>query len=238
MELTVEKIKHRAGEFDIENVFSLSFVGLSLRSIAAVAACSSLTELDVSDNHLTALDALGSLEQLKVLMASANRIQRLQPLRTLTSLRTLRIDANAISNLDEVHHLAALPNLAIVYFRKVYEEIAGPNPICGHPAYRPTVLRLLPSLINLDGERIRPDAGAHAATLYATEPDDFEALPPLEAPAVAPVFSRAELDSFRSALAGVSEADSAAMREVEAALHDTKRLVARALSLVGNYEER
>lgn len=238
MELTVEKIKQRAGEFDIESVYTLSFVGLSLRSVAAVAACSSLTELDVSDNHLTALDALGGLEQLKVLVASTNRVQRLEPLRTLASLRTLRLDANAISNLDEVHHLAALPNLAIVYFRKVYEEIAGPNPICGHPAYRPTVLRLVPNLTNLDGERIRPDAGAHAATLYGTEPDDFEALPPLEAPTIAPVFSRAELDGFRAALAGASAPDSAAMREAEAALYDSKRLVARALSLVGNYAER
>lgn len=234
----MEKIKQRAGEFDIESVYTLSLVGLSLRSIAPVAACANLTSLDVSDNCLSALDALAGLEQLKVLVASANQVQRLEPLRALASLHTLRIDANAIANLDEVHHLAALPNLSVVYFRKLYEEIAGPNPICGHPAYRPTVLRLVPKLANLDGERIRADGGAHAHTLYGMASDEPEALPSLEVSPIEPVFAAGDLDAFRAALGAAPALDPAVVRAVEGALHDSKRLVARAHSLIANYVEQ
>ncbi|KAJ1619418.1 hypothetical protein T492DRAFT_1085629 [Pavlovales sp. CCMP2436] len=234
-ELTLEQIKQRTGEFDVDSVYTLGLAGLGLRSIAVVAGCPSLTELDLSDNNLSALDALAGLVQLKNLIVSANRVQRLEPLRGLESLHTLRLDANNVSNLDEVHHLAQLPSLEVLYFRKVYEDIAGPNPICGHPAYRPTVLRLVPRLTNLDGERIRSDE--NAKTLYAAEPDDGAQLPPLARPVIMPVFAQAELDAFKSALSGASAVDPEGGKQLQAALHDSRRLMAKAASLVTNYSQ-
>lgn len=235
-ELTVDAIKRRAGEFDIDSVYTLSFAGAGLRGMSAVAACTSLTELDVSDNGLVDLSALGGLAQLKRLFASSNRVTRLEPLRGLESLHTLRLDANEIANLDEVSHLAELPNLQVVYFRKVYEEIASPNPICAHPAYRPTVLRLISNLSNLDGERIRADAtdGGPAKLLYSA-PEARPASPPLVAPTVERVFSKAELDAFHAQLRGTPALDPAVSKELETLLHDSKRLVAKAASLVLNY---
>lgn len=235
-DLTVDAIKRRAGEFDIDSVYTLSFVGMGLRGMTAVAACTSLTELDVSDNGLADLSALGGLAQLKRLFASSNRVTRLEPLRGLESLHTLRLDANEIANLDEVSHLAELPNLQVVYFRKVYEEIASPNPICAHPAYRPTVLRLISSLSNLDGERIRADTtdGGPAGLLYSA-PEVRAAEPPLVAPKVERVFSKAELSAFHAELKGAPALDPAVSKELETLLHDSKRLVAKAASLVSNY---
>jgi hypothetical protein len=234
VDLTVDAIKRRAGEFDIDSVYTLSFIGMRLRSMSAVAACTSLTELDVSDNGLVDLSALGGLAQLKRLFASTNRVTRLEPLRGLESLHTLRLDANEVANLDEVSHLAALANLQVVYFRKVYEEIASPNPICAHPAYRPTVLRLISNLSNLDGERIRADSDGTAAGLLYSEPEE-RTLPPLVAPTVERVFSKAELSAFHAQLKGAPALDPAVSKELETLLHDSKRLVAKAASLVSNY---
>lgn len=237
-ELTVERIKQRAGEFDIEGVTTLSFVGLSLRSIAPVAACSSLTELDVSGNALSSLDALRGLEQLATLIASANRVEHLEPLRTLPALRTLRLDGNAVSNLDEVQHMSALPELRAVYFRKVFEQAVAPNPICGHPAYRPTVMRLVPELANLDGERLRAESGPHAEALYEPSAAGLEEPAPLEPPAITPVFAKADIEGFRAALADAAAADPAAGREVDAALRGSEALVARAHAMVRELAER
>lgn len=236
-DLTVDAIKRRAGEFDIDSVYTLSFAGMGLRGMSAVAACASLTELDVSDNGLADLSPLGGLAQLKRLFASANRVARLAPLRGLESLHTLRLDANEIANLDEVSHLAELPNLQVVYFRKVYEEIASPNPICAHPAYRPTVLRLIAHLSNLDGERLRADAadGGPAQRLYSAPEEPRAASPPLVAPTVERIFSKAELSAFHAQLKGAPALDPAVSKELETLLHDSKRLVAKAASLVSNY---
>jgi hypothetical protein len=233
-ELDEEQIKRRAGEFELESVHTLQLASMGLRSITAIASCPGLTELDVSDNALSSLDALSSLAQLKRLIVSTNKVQRLEPLRGLEALHTLRLDANAVSNLDEVHHLAQLPSLQVIYFRKVYEQIAGPNPICSHPAYRPTVLRLLTQLRNLDGERIRSD-GAVNKLVYETEPNDGGELPPLPVPQIEPVFKPEELSAFHAHLAATSEMDPALTKQIDSLLHDSKRLVAKANSLVRNY---
>lgn len=233
VDLNEAVIKKRAGEFDIESVYTLNFVGMQLRSITAVAVCTNLTELDVSDNHIRSLDGVGGLESLKKLVVDINRVERLEPLKSVKSLEALHIEANNISNVDEVKHLAELPNLHTLHFRRVYADMAAPNPVCGHPSYRAVVLRLLPALTNLDGERL---AGDEAAQLvYAETPQLAPDAPPLEVPVVEPVFTEAMLRSVREAVSGGPLIPPETEKAFEDLVLENRRLAAKAESLVSNY---
>jgi hypothetical protein len=98
------------------------------------------------------------------------------------------------------------------------------------------VLRLISNMSNLEGERIRADAadGGPAKLLYSS-PEARTTSPPLVVPTVVRVFSQAELSAFHAQLKGASALDPTVSKELETLLHDSKRLVAKAASLVSNY---
>ena len=77
---------------------------------------------------------------------------------------------NNIGNIGEVAHLVPLKNLKSVYFKNI--DGSQRNPLCEHPSYRSSIVRQLPQLTILDGERLK-----HANTVYRFP------LPPLPPPA-------------------------------------------------------
>ena len=138
------------------------------------------------------------------------------------------LQGNKISNLDDVTCLAQLPCLRTVHFQTISDGAVDPdetNPICNHPAYRPTVRRMLPSLKCLDGEWFDlVDA------LGDGDGDEGFALPEVKP---APWFNaddmQASLDAEPASIKG--------MEEFEQALTDCKRIGARAQELIDDFKE-
>lgn len=70
-----------------------------------------MTELDLSDRHITDLGPLASFSQLQRLYLSQNQITDLSPLSTLTHLEALYLPSNQVRDLAAIAHLPQLHTL-------------------------------------------------------------------------------------------------------------------------------
>ena len=156
-EFTEEYLQRLTGQPDLEEVTSVTCQNCRVFTLVGLWVVPNLVELDVSGNELRNLVGIEALVRLKKLVVSRNKIVRLGDLSALVSLEHLLCQGNLVENLDEVEGLASLPRFKSLYLRN--NDLSQANPVCGHPAYRNAILRMLPGLRNLDGERLR-NAGA------------------------------------------------------------------------------
>ena len=91
----------------------LSKLSLSDADILPLASLRSLSELSLSDNHISDLAPLSALDQLTSLQLNNNRVSDLSPLASLTSLRTLYIDGNPVTDFSALNGLTALRTLSM-----------------------------------------------------------------------------------------------------------------------------
>ncbi|GBG89667.1 hypothetical protein CBR_g49520 [Chara braunii] len=120
-----------------------------------------LTQLDLSNNLIERIEHLDRLPHLRKLVLTSNKISRLDNVDKLQKLEYLLIQSNYVSLIDEVEKLRGLTRLSTLYFQNI--DRTQKNPICFVDNYRTRVLEVLPSLRNLDGERIRSIVAAVAA---------------------------------------------------------------------------
>ena len=177
------------GAYDLELVKRLDLSGRGLKSLRGIALCPNLTELAVADNDLTDLTEVAKLGKIERLDASGNRVRRLLGLERLQHLNYLRLERNAIKSMDEIKSLSNNEALRSLYLqdksrsvnendvsgRNSTEAVSGQeensgNPICNHPSYTTTVLRFLPNLTVLDGERLKLKRSSQDALLSSIEP--------------------------------------------------------------------
>lgn len=115
-----------------------------ISSIAPLAACPSLQDLDLSFNALRSVrDAGQFVPHVIVLDLSHNALESTAGLETLVALEVLDLSHNAIAHFAHVGALAALPNLHSLH-------LLG-NPIARASTYRTDVQKLLTTDVLLDG---------------------------------------------------------------------------------------
>ncbi|KAH9492787.1 Leucine-rich repeat-containing protein 61 [Bulinus truncatus] len=150
--ITKQLLKLRSCEFDIESIHTLTLKDMNLSDLGCISECLNLENLDLSNNKLTKLHKLSSLKMLKKLNLSANMVSSLDGLQTLENLQILNISGNLLGSTDVLQMISSLNNLTDL---KLNDNTAGlSNPMC-NTRYIPDVLIILPSVIQLDDQRIR-----------------------------------------------------------------------------------
>lgn len=99
------------------------------------------------------IEGLDTCMQLRKLNLSFNKIKRVENIWHLTKLECLYLQGNV---LDRVHvldlqNMAQLSALKVLYLQSL--DRSKTNPCCSAPDYKAVVLKALPGLTNLDGER-------------------------------------------------------------------------------------
>eukprot|EP00753_Platysulcus_tardus_P002978 PLAT12126.2.p1 GENE.PLAT12126.2~~PLAT12126.2.p1 ORF type:complete len:229 (+),score=75.89 PLAT12126.2:114-800(+) len=180
MEITEELIKAKTGQYDLEFVKRLALPGLRIARIRCVSLCTSLLELDLSSNDLTDLSGLDDLVELRVLNVSSNRLTSLAGVERCAALEKLSVVDNMLTSIAVLQPLAALQKLKWLFFQDLlHGDDSTRNPVCDHPSYLSTVVRLLPELDTLDGERIALKRSVEKMMMDCMGPEEPPALPEL-----------------------------------------------------------
>ncbi|XP_058035374.1 leucine-rich repeat-containing protein 61 [Ahaetulla prasina] len=150
--ITVQLLKSRTGEFDLESILLLKLRGLGILELGCLGECASLEWLDLSGNSLTHLAPLASLKALTVLNVSANRISNLEPLSGCESLQSLNASGNQLRSLQQLQCLAGLRHLDNVRFHNGPARLS--NPFCAAAGYPGILAEMFPRVKVIDGERV------------------------------------------------------------------------------------
>ena len=186
--MTIDSLSRRTSDENLSSVVELALKGNEkagrIRTLDNLSALKSLRKLDVSNNALTSLTALGASNApaLTSLDVSGNRISSLDGLKRLSeSLKILHLTSNAIGKLpkwmgsmikledlglahnllsarDELRCLRSLPQLTAL-------ELAG-NPLAKLPQARLYAIHACPSLHRLDSESVRIEEVREAAERF------------------------------------------------------------------------
>jgi len=97
---------------------------------------------------------LHRLVNVEVLSLSINQISSLEPFAACHALRELYLRKNQIESVQEIEHLAALPELRVLWL--------SDNPCADAADYRRTAIRTLPGLEKLDNEEVTEEERAAA----------------------------------------------------------------------------
>ncbi|KAI9209618.1 uncharacterized protein BJ171DRAFT_453769 [Polychytrium aggregatum] len=158
----------------IQSCTSLKALILNNNSITVIENLTKLTKLNtivLSHNKIDAISGLGSLAELTKLSVAHNNIHQFPDLTKNSQIREIRLNDNKISSIPET--IRFLPSLEILDLGKnqiaTFADIAPlssliklthlnlkGNPICEKENYRESILKMLPSLRILDGDRFDP----------------------------------------------------------------------------------
>merc|ERR1711939_133477 len=167
-------LRKAGGNFDLESNATLKLDNLDIDAVGAcLAECPNLTKLDLSHNKLKEAVGFGDCAQLQTLDLSANFIPHLIGVELPQSLECLKMAGNTIKEPSDLPSLTSLPKLSSLYLQTAEEDMA--NPICLTPEYPESVIKILPHLENLDGQRLRVMRGR---ARVETPPDAKVELPP------------------------------------------------------------
>ena len=145
-----------------------------IQQIQGLEELSQLQEINMSSNQLRTMSGLRGLRELQTLNLASNKLQAVGDLEDLTSLRRLVLSYNRIT---DISGLAALnqpgesgldtidlrdnllhPLAQLKHFRKcrhlrhlVLHLNGKSNPVCANTHYVPSIRRVAPRLISLDG---------------------------------------------------------------------------------------
>ena len=88
-----------------------------MQRISGLDACTTLLELDLSNNNVTAISGLESLTALRKLTLTSNRITAITGLHTLSLLEHLLLQSNLLGSFESLNldMLAQLPGLRTLY---------------------------------------------------------------------------------------------------------------------------
>jgi Leucine-rich repeat (LRR) protein len=157
VELTEHYLKRVSGNFDLTSIFTLSLHGVGLCQLRPIlSACTSLTDLDLSNNSISNLQGLDGrrLQKLEILNVSHNLFSDVASFTFIPTLRELYLQGNQINSIEQISLISAkLPGLRVLYLQNV--DNTSCNPLCNSPTYRSELLALMPGLEILDGKMVR-----------------------------------------------------------------------------------
>ncbi|KAK7481636.1 hypothetical protein BaRGS_00027152 [Batillaria attramentaria] len=151
--ITKSFLKITSGEFDLESIHTLMLHEAGISDLGCISECTSLERVDLSKNDITKLHKLAGLASVQSLNLSTNRISSLDGLQSLENLRSLNLAGNLIGSVDCLQCLRNLEHLKELRLKNDAQGLS--NPACMHPSYAKDVIRMLPSLLILDGQRVR-----------------------------------------------------------------------------------
>ena len=149
--LAEAQVLAEAGTFELGLVSTLAVRRKGVRRLLGLERCEALAELDLSGNLIERVEGLERAVKLRKLVLCGNRLRSVEGLECCVSLEHLLLQGNALEDLSWLGHLQGLPALKSLYLRNVDGSQA--NPVCAWEDYRAQVLKALPGLRNLDGER-------------------------------------------------------------------------------------
>lgn len=152
--ITASLLKAVTGEFDLESIYKLSLCRMNIQRIEHLEDCENLVEANLTGNLIEHMTGLERCKRVRKLQLTSNKIRSLATLPMLVALEHLYLQDNAITHVEELNALPdKVPNLKTFYLKNI--DGTQRNPVCDQPAYRSTIIRLLPDLFVLDGERVR-----------------------------------------------------------------------------------
>merc|ERR1712216_60661 len=220
-------IKAVSGEFELGSVYKLQLARMNIRKIENLENCEHLQELNLSGNEIEAIEGLERLSNLRKLTITTCKIKSLEGLSKCRNLEHILIQENEISNIGEIAHLTGLQNLKSLYFKNI--DGSQRNPLCEHPSYRSSIVRQLPQLTILDGERLK-----HANTVYSDAPSAPSSTQTVSIPE-----SKPWLGDFSWEDEGGLDIDQTLGRvqaKFDAVYQESKKLNSAAMSLLSHYQ--
>jgi len=227
--ITPSLIKAVSGEFDTESVYKLSLCRMNIRKIENLHLCPNLTDLNLTGNEIVKVEGLDSCSTLRKLTLTTNNLAFLDNIGEVKTLESLFLQENKIANSSEISKLAQLSSLKTLYFRNI--DGTQKNPVCDHPSYRTVIIRTLPSLTNLDGERLKHGADA-----------DMSEMPQISSLSKGPKFEIPESEPWLKdfvwddCFADVDAFLKKSEDKFRAVVNDAKKLNANAMSLLSHYD--
>ncbi|GIL73325.1 hypothetical protein Vretifemale_3523 [Volvox reticuliferus] len=151
--LTDDDIKSATQRFDLEIVFKFSWINKGILRISGLEKCINLVELNLTGNQISKIEGLELTVNLQRLILTSNKITAIDGICHLSRLEGLWLQDNRLAALESLAlpQLAQLPSLHCLYLQNL--DRSAPNAVCRTPGYKAAVLKALPNLTNLDGER-------------------------------------------------------------------------------------
>jgi len=160
-------------DLDPQAVTTVNLHGNFIRQLGtSLSSLTKLVTLNLSSNHIEAVEGLGALSQLRTLNLACNKIAKVEGLSGLVALRSLDLSHNLVSDVSGFYELDAESSaLAEVRLKdnlisavrdllplrsagklSLLELESGhfTNPLCDLPSYHKDVLHLLPQVRVLD----------------------------------------------------------------------------------------
>jgi cilla- and flagella-associated protein len=100
-------------------------------------------------NDIADVSIFRELPNVEIVSMSINKIESLKDFAACSKLKELYLRKNQVSDLSEVHALAQLPHLTMLWLSN--------NPCANHLHYRLYVIKTLPGLLKLDNIDITSD---------------------------------------------------------------------------------
>jgi len=224
--ISASLIKAVSGEFDLQSVKRLMLCNMNIRRMEQLEDCSNITEIDLSDNRIIKIEGLQGSSKLRKLSLAGNQISTIEGLGHLNTLESLQIQGNQISSLSELEKLAPMQSLRTLFLKNI--DGSQRNPVCDHPSYRSVILRHLPQLTNLDGERLK---NAHSAV---EGPSGNMGKPNFPVPESKPWLEGFAWDDCYEDIETVLKRHDT---EFSKLMTESKKLSANAASLLSHYQE-
>mmetsp|Transcript_35182 Transcript_35182/g.54987 ORF Transcript_35182/g.54987 Transcript_35182/m.54987 type:complete len:201 (-) Transcript_35182:280-882(-) len=197
-----------------------------IKKIENLSECVNLQELNLAGNDIEVIEGLDKLVNLRKLVLTTNKISALSGLQNCSSLEHLLVQENSISNIAELAAVTSLPNLKSIYFRNI--DGTQRNPVCDHPSYRSSIMRQLPSLTILDGERLK-----HSNSFYGETPTAPGPAPKVVIPESKPWLGEFSWDEQDLDMDGLLKGSQSRFDSVHS---ECKKLNAAAVSLLSHYQ--
>lgn len=97
--------------YRLSRILGLQASGRGIRNLQGLQYCRGIDHLDLSDNELVSIEAIGNMPQLRTLYLSTNQIEDVHPLADLKWLSDLDLSGNRISDVSPLADLHRLTHL-------------------------------------------------------------------------------------------------------------------------------
>ncbi|XP_066933349.1 leucine-rich repeat-containing protein 61-like [Clytia hemisphaerica] len=158
--ITEESLKKKKNEFDVETIYVMDLSNQGIFDISALGRCLNLMILDLSGNNIPSVMALRLLTQLRILDLARNRLSALSGIESLESLEMLDVSGNFLTSLDSMLSLTKLEKLNTLVIEDKLKNASNPvvDTFSNKFEMVDQLKEMVPSLLAVDGLVATDDA--------------------------------------------------------------------------------